>query len=124
MTSMRWSPSIGYGVAGLLAGLVVALVLGNGHLAPALAQPNPVDSSGTIAFTSVMGAGSTPTQLLYLIDTRNQAFAVYRVDPNDTSGAIKLEGTRQYRYDLLLSEYNNSEPNVAAVQSMVGSVRR
>ena len=62
--------------------------------------------------------------MLYLIDTRTQAFAVYRVDPSDPNGAVKLEGTRQYRWDMQLSEYNNTEPNVVAVQSMVGTARR
>lgn len=121
MTGNRWNPAARYGVAGMLAGLAMAWILGNGRVPPAHAQATPPDAGGTIALTAA-GVGST--QWLYLIDTRNQAFAVYRIDPQDTNGAVKLEGTRQYRWDMLLSEYNNNEPNVLAVQSMVGSVRR
>jgi hypothetical protein len=62
--------------------------------------------------------------LLYLIDTRNQSFAVYRVDPQDPKGTLKLEATRQYRWDLKLGEFNNQPPEVAAVEAMVGAVRR
>lgn len=122
MTGTRWSPAARYGVAGLLAGLALAWILGSGRVPPAQAQAPPADAAtGTIAFTSEGGGSS---QLLYLVDTQSRAFAVYRIDPQDPNGAVKLEGTRQYRWDLQLSEYNNSEPNVAAVQSMVGSVRR
>ena len=66
--------------------------------------------------------------MLYLIDTKAQAFAVYRVEPTGPkgSGTVKLEAARQYRYDLKLSEYNNQPPEVSAVEAMVrvdGQVR-
>ena len=60
--------------------------------------------------------------ILYLIDTKSQAFAIYRVEPSSNprgSGSVKLEAARKYRWDLMLSEYNNLPPEVRAVESMV-----
>jgi hypothetical protein len=57
--------------------------------------------------------------LLYLIDTRARAFAVYRVDPTSPKGMVKLEAARQYQWDLKLDEYNNVEPRPSAIESAV-----
>jgi hypothetical protein len=111
-------PALGTALAGLAAGLALAWTLGIGRVPPVGAQPATTgDPSGTIAFTT---GGAGTAQLLYLIDTRTQAFAVYRVDPNEVKGTVKLEAARQYRWDLKLGEYNNSPPEVAAVEAMVG----
>jgi hypothetical protein len=106
--------------------LVFAWSLGASQAPTARAQVQApgqgAESSGTIAFTSTTNG---TTQLLYLIDTKAQSFAVYRVDtsPNPRgSGSVKLEAARKYRWDLLLSEYNNLAPEVRAVESMVKSV--
>jgi hypothetical protein len=77
------------------------------------------DGSGTFAFTA---PGPGNAQLFYLVDTKTKAFAVYRVDPGNAKGTIKLEATRQYQWDLKLSEYNNQEPGVAAIESTVKSL--
>ncbi len=58
-----------------------------------------------------------------MIDTKAQALAVYRVDPQNPKGSVKLEAARQYRWDLKLAEYNNQPPDVASIESMVGSSR-
>jgi hypothetical protein len=115
--------AVRYGGAGLVGGLVLSVVFGMGRLTPARAQASSGsnEASGTIAFTSG-SAGSV--QMLYVIDTKNQAFAVYRVDPQNGKGSIKLEAARQYRYDLRLAEYNNQPPEVSAIESMVGAPRR
>lgn len=111
-----------YGVPGLLAGLALSWGLGGGQVPALHAQATPpVEAAGTIAFTSAI---SGSTQLLYVIDTRSQALAVYRVDPQDHKGTLKLEATRQYRWDLKLGEFNNQPPEVAAVEAMVGAVKR
>ena len=109
-------------VAGLLAGLVLAGVVGAARL-PALhaaGQP-PAEAPGTLAFTAgAPGQG----QWLYLIDTKAQAFAVYSINPQDPKGAIKLEAARQYKWDLKLAEYNNQPPEVRTIQeSMAGPTR-
>ncbi len=77
------------------------------------------EAGGTVAF-AVSAQAPDSGQFLYLIDPKTQAFAVYKVDPRDPKGAVKLEGTRQYRWDLRLAEFNNQEPQVATIESMVG----
>ncbi len=80
------------------------------------------DSTGTIAFTALLhnnASGNGAAQLLYLIDTRSRAFAVYRIDPTNPKGAVKLEAARQYQWDLKLSEYNNQAPEPAAIEAAV-----
>jgi hypothetical protein len=75
--------------------------------------------TGTIALTTPLGGSA---QLLYLIDTRAKAFAMYRVDPASPKGMVKLEAARQYQWDLKLAEYNNLPPEVAAIESTVRSL--
>ncbi len=84
---------------------------------PQSARPiNSGDSNGTLALiTSTNG----PAQLLYLIDTRSRAFAVYRVDPTSTKGTVKLEASRQYQWDLKLEHYNNQAPEPDAIKATV-----
>ena len=122
MSVRRWSPVVGYGLPGMILGLAVAAWFG-GRSPSALAQApaQSGEASGTIAFTSPIGGSA---QMLYLIDTRSQAFAVYRVDPMNPkgNGAVKLEATRQYRWDLKLNEYNNQAPEVTDVEAMVRSI--
>jgi hypothetical protein len=72
------------------------------------------EAGGTIAFTTSTNAAM---QLLYLIDTRSQAFTIYRVD--STKGTVKLDAARQYGWDLKLTAYNNLGPEVTAIESMV-----
>lgn len=110
---------------GLLAGVVVTSAIGFGGgprtiQAQASPPPTAAGSAGTIAFTTP-GPGSA--QLLYLVDTRSQSVAIYRVDPNEVKGTLKLEASRQYGWDLRLGEFNNQPPEVAAVEAMVGSRR-
>jgi hypothetical protein len=105
-----------------MIGVALAWVAsGRGLSAQSPAGVPGVESNGTIAFTSNTGGSS---QLLYLIDTRAQTFAVYRVDSQGGRGAgsVKLEAARQYRYDLKLSEYNNQPPEVSQVEAMVRAI--
>ena len=90
-----WSGVARYGLPGFLMGLAMMWGAGSGRGPGALAQSSPAvererprmsvggESTGTIAFTS-QTAGMA--QLLYLIDTRNHAFAVYRIDPTNSRG--------------------------------------
>ncbi len=74
------------------------------------------DSSGTLAMiTNTNG----PAQLLYIIDTKSRAFAVYSVDPTSNKGVVKLQGSRQYQWDLLLEHYNNQAPEPDAIKATV-----
>jgi hypothetical protein len=74
------------------------------------------DANGTLAFVT-SPAGSI--QWLYLIDTKTRAFAVYRVDPGNPKGSVKLEAARQYQWDLKLEHYNNQPPEPTAIESTV-----
>ncbi len=121
MPSARWMPACRYGVPGLLAGLVLAWSLGSGRPPEVRAQaPLPQATDGTIALTTP-AAGPGSAQSLFLIDTRNQVFAVYRVEPQNPNGAVKLEAVRQYRWDLKLDEYNNQKPEASAIKSWLSS---
>ncbi len=99
MSEGHWGGAARYGLPGLVAGLALAW-WGGGHGPTARAQGTApgAESNGTIAFTSQVNGLSS--QMLYLIDTKSQAFAVYRVEPagpNKGSGTVKLEAARQYR---------------------------
>jgi hypothetical protein len=116
-SSVGWGSAARYGLPGLVAGLALSWVLGTGRAPEARAQGSPgAEAHGTIAFTAATPGSAS---LLYLIDTRNQAFAVYRVDT--VRGTVKLEAARQYRGDLRLTEFNNLPPEVAAVEAMVAT---
>lgn len=82
-------------------------------------QAAVAEADGTLAFISPP-VGSA--QWLYLIDTRSKAFAIYRVDPTNPKGAVKLEAARQYQWDLKLEHYNNQAPEPGAIESMVRSL--
>lgn len=124
-----WSGVVRYGVPGLLLGLAVMGGFGNVRGPSALAEGLPgaersraaaaagSDAPGTIAFTTMSNGGTS--QLLYLIDTKAHAFAIYRIDPSNSKGAVQLAGSRQYQWDMKLSEYNNAQPDVASVESMI-----
>ncbi|WP_435009051.1 hypothetical protein P12x_000301 [Tundrisphaera lichenicola] len=125
MSEGQWGGVARYGLPGLVMGLALAWwVGGNSPSARAQALAPASEASGTIAFVN-SPAGSN-SQMLYLIDTKAQAFAVYRVEPTGPRGAgtVKLEASRQYRYDLKLSEYNNLPPEASAVEAMVKSMAK
>jgi hypothetical protein len=143
MSERGWSGWVRYGLPGLALGLFLAWSVGDrgpvaqaqGPQGGAIPIPLPAtergravasvsavpdaSGTGTIALTASAGGSA---QLLYLIDTRAKAFAVYRVDPANSKGTVKLEAARQYQWDLKLAEYNNSPPDVAAIESTVRSL--
>lgn len=122
MTSQRWLESARNIGLGVVLGVTLSWVMLGKSAPPLRAQASgSADATGTIAFTSG-GAGSV--QMLYLIDTKSQAFSIYRVDPQNAKGAVKLEAARQYRWDMKLAEYNNQPPDVASIESMVGTPRK
>lgn len=129
-----WSGVVRFGLPGLLLGAAIAGGFGSVKSPAAQAQgTNPAmaersklgvpgaDGAGTIAFTVPTGGSA---QLLYLIDTRSRAFAVYRVDPANTKGTLKLEAVRQYQWDLKLVHYNNTDPVPDAIEAMMRSSGR
>ena len=124
MARLRWNRQLVFGL-GSLVGFVACWVLGGGVVSSPLHAQSGVPlgghETGTLAFTTI---ASDSSQHLYIIDTRTQSFAVYRVEPKDPKGAVKLEAARQYRYDLKLAEFNNQAPEVATIESMVAAPRK
>ena len=141
MVDQRWLNWFRFGAPGLVLGLGLAWGLeGRGIALQAQSQsptsiPLPsaaperirttppvlpdASGSGTIAFSSQLG---NTAQFLTIIDTKTRAFAVYRIDPTNSKGSVKLEAVRQYQWDLKLAEYNNQPPEVAAIESTVKSL--
>jgi hypothetical protein len=122
MSMGHWGGAARYGLPGLIAGLALAWWGGGqGPTARAQGATPGAESNGTIAFTS--SVNNTSSQMLYLIDTKSRAIAVYRVEPAGSkgTGSLKLEAARKYEYDLKLSEFNNQPPEVSSVEAMVTS---
>ena len=82
MSMGHWGGAARYGLPGLVAGLALAW-WGGGHGPTARAQavPPAVETNNTIAFTAA--SPNSSLQMLYVIDTKEKAFAVYRVDPSN-----------------------------------------
>ena len=129
-----WRSWFRFSLPGLMLGLGLAWCLGSREPSAQAQGANPVsnpqvektraatqagDGSGTFAFTSPVSGN---VQLLYLVDTKSKAFAVYRIDPGNAKGTVKLEAARQYQWDLKVSDYNNQEPGVAAIETTVKSL--
>ena len=126
LATKGWDSAVRVGVPGVIVGVALSWALGLGGRAPAAqaqagapgARPD-MSPNGTIAFTTTaVGANQQSLQMLYLVDTRAQAFAIYKVDPQ--KGEVKLEAARPYHWDLKL-QYNNRPPDVSAVEAMVSS---
>ena len=79
------------------------------------------DANGALALITSSGG---PTQWLYLIDTKDRAFALYRIDPTSSKGIVKLEASRQYKWDLKLEHYNNQPPEPDAIKATVETLAR
>jgi hypothetical protein len=110
----------------------------SGRSGPAgAAQTRPVQPSSSAATKGVTSgeAGGilalianpsaiAPVHWLYLIDTKKRSFAIYRVDPANPQGCVKLEASRQFRWDLDLDEYNNQGLEPADVKARVEALNR
>ncbi len=135
-----------FGLPGLVMGLVVAWISGlrgpevlgqtgsagsqaanpgsarsaEGNRGPASRPVAGGDVNGTLALITTAG----PSQWLYLVDTKERAFAIYRVDPMNPKGTVKLEASRQYKWDLKLEHYNNQAPEPDAIKATVETLAR
>jgi hypothetical protein len=83
-----------------------------------------VGEAGGILALIANPQGAGPTQWLYLIDTKKRAFAIYRIEPMNPQGCVKLEASRQFRWDLDLDQYNNEGLEPADVKARVEAVNR
>ena len=135
-----------FGLPGLLLGLVLAWASGirgpevaaqtgssgsgasnsgtarssEGTRAPSSRPVAGGDVNGTLALITTAG----PSQWLYLVDTKDRAFAIYRIDPLNPKGTVKLEASRQYKWDLKLEHYNNQAPEPDAIKATVETLAR
>jgi len=75
------------------------------------------DSNGTLAF--LINPVNSAGQLLTIIDTKERAFALYRIDTSGSKTTVKLEASRQYQWDLKIEQYNNLAPEPAAIEAMI-----
>jgi hypothetical protein len=91
---------------------------------PAGRQNTMGETNGTLALITGSAAGSGQSQWLYLIDTKNRSFALYRIDPANPKGIVKLEASRQYEWDLKLEHYNNQPPEPDAIKATVQTLSR
>ena len=85
--------------------------------APATKNVTSGESGGLLALIAT--PNGTAGQWLYLIDTKKRAFAIYRVEPNNPQGCVKLEASRQFRWYLDLDQYNNQGLEPADVKARV-----
>lgn len=86
-------------------------------------SPVAVESAGIVALIA-NSPTNVPIQWLYLIDTQKRAFAIYRFDPTNPKGSVKLEASRQFRWDLDLDQYNNQGLEPADVKARVDALNR
>jgi hypothetical protein len=82
------------------------------------------ETNGTLALITGSLGNAGQSQWLYLIDTKNRSFALYRIDPNNPKGIVKLEASRQYEWDLKLEHYNNQPPEPDAIKATVQTLSR
>jgi predicted membrane metal-binding protein len=107
----------------LLAGLIFGLLLGQKPLTQLVAQQSPSLTAPTGGLQVVMSGDPEKSQWVTIVNPSSQALAIYRFEPNNPRGALKLEAVRQFRWDLMLSEYQNQPPEVSSVESMLRGKR-
>ena len=82
------------------------------------------EANGTLAMITASSGNGGQGQWLYLIDTKSRSFALYRIDPGNPKGIVKLEASRQYEWDLKLEHYNNQAPEPDAIKATVKTLAR
>jgi hypothetical protein len=106
----------------LLTGLLFGVLLGQRPVAQLVAQ-QPVSAGNAGSLQVVMSGDPEKSQWVTIVNPSSQSLAIYRFEPNNPRGSLKLEAVRQIRWDLLLSEYQNQPPEVSAVESMTRGKR-
>lgn len=111
----------------------IALLMNAAVMAWPRGQQSPAFSGGTLraAFGAPVTSGHDnyilPLRLgdkswgLVLVDQRKKVFCVYRF--LESASRLRLVAARDYRFDLLLHDYNNTSPTPAQVKAMVSLLR-
>ncbi len=109
-----------FGLPGLLLGVAGCWFVSNGPKVAAQAT-TPLRAGSNDGSTIAMTTGALGAeQRLYLIDTKKQTFAIYKIDKD---GWIELLSVRRYQADMELSEFNNKKPTVSEIQETVHSLQ-
>ncbi|MFM7316976.1 MAG: hypothetical protein ACKO85_00650 [Isosphaeraceae bacterium] len=107
----------------LLSGLFFGVLLGQRPVAQLVAQQPSGTAVPAGGLQVVMSGDPEKTQWVTIVNPSTQSLAIYRFEPNNPRGSLKLEAVRQIRWDLLVSEYQNQPPEVSAVESMTRGKR-
>lgn len=102
----------------LIAGLAVGWGLSSRPSTALVAQQATPANVGQGQLTTQITGQPGQTQWLTLVNPATQSLAVYRFEPNNPRGVLKLEAVRHFRWDMMLSEFQNLPPEVSAVESM------
>jgi len=103
----------------LSAAVAIAAVLGGGGLAAQRAGRAPQAAAGDQAgplwtLSSPLDDGR---QMLLVVDQQNRSLAIYHVDP--ATGTLTLKSTRDISWDLLVEDFNCTEPRPSALKKML-----
>ncbi len=79
-----------------------------------LAGSSPEATSELITFTSTAAENR---QQLTIIDPRSRVIGVYHIDPS--SGVVTLKSVRSFQWDLMMSEFNATNPLPREIRSMI-----
>lgn len=88
-----------------------------------LAQPNMNATRQAPGLQFQITGTPGQSQWLTVVNPETQSLAVYRFEPDNPRGSLKLEAVRQIRWDLMLNEYQNQPPEVSSIESMTRGSR-
>ena len=95
----------------LLALIVLMEISGSGPTAQGQAG-----AAGGATMAVVTGVpSSNQDEPIFILDSRNETFAVYEFNPGTRKFGLKA--VRTYKYDKQVEEYQNERPSVADVRS-------
>jgi hypothetical protein len=74
----------------------------------------PVGSSSVVVINTATGQGDPQ---LVLVDTENRVMGAYQVSAQ--SGEITLKSVRNFRWDLMMDEFNGKEPSPREIRALL-----
>jgi hypothetical protein len=102
----------------LVTGLVMVAAGAVGYPQVVSAQRAPVgESAGESGLVALSGPANEQSQMVTVLDARNRAMAVYRVDA--ASGKIKLLSVRNIHWDLQMLQLNSENPLPQEIRSLL-----
>ena len=107
-------------LVGLLIGIGVAFV-GMIRMEPdrVYAQSSAHESAGDSDVVALLGAVAEGQQTVLLIDPKERSLGSYQV--NVKTGQVTLRSVRNFRWDLLLDEFNGKDPSPEQIKALLRS---